>query len=177
MAIYVIEGMDNCGKTSVINHLIKNDPEPRRLVLHSSTPPKGVDALEWSMEHYQNIMDVALSLSDDGWSIYMDRAHLGECVYGPIYRNTNGDWVFDLEEDLCYSGDDEEIYLIVLVGTDKHCKEYDDGLNISSDKFSIERDLFKKAFNNSTIKKKILIEMDRDFSNLFETIDTFIKGE
>jgi len=41
----------------------------------------------------------SLIKNKDDRVLFFNRAHLGEVVYGPLYRGYSGDFVFDLEED------------------------------------------------------------------------------
>jgi len=177
MAVIIIEGQDNCGKSTLINQLMKMNPNPKRLMIHSSTPPTEVDALEWSKSHYNNVLEEALSLSDTGWDVYFDRAHLGEYVYGPIYRQTPGDWIFDTEVRCGYDGEEENIFLIVLTGTNEHLNKNDDGKSISTDCFDAERAAFYEAFTKSTIQTKLYRNLDNSFNGLLNDAQLLIRRE
>jgi len=168
--LYIFEGMDNCGKTTAIQSLMAKNKNPKRMVLHSSKPPHGVDPVSWSTLYYNSILQEALDLSDDGWDIYMDRAHLGEYVYGPIYRDTSGDWIFELEEHLEIQ-DRDDVELIVLVGEKEGLLNRDDGKSISTDNLLLECELFCEAFTKSKILNGNIINVDVEG---FHTLDEYI---
>lgn len=88
--IYVIEGPDRCGKSTFINHLRNNILNPRQLIIHSSKPPKELfgDLLQrWTMIYYNELINNAIKLNNEGFDIILDRSWISETVYGPLYRN------------------------------------------------------------------------------------------
>jgi len=170
MAVYIVCGQDNCGKSTLIDGMIKCNANPKRMVLHSSSPPKGVNALSWAKTHYKSVLETVGALSSDGWDVYMDRAHIGECVYGPIYRGTSGDWVFELEDNIAQN----DVFLITIVGTEKHLSMHDDGKSLSTDNWKRESLLFREAHSKSSIHNKLLVELDCDFNGTQDTVTQFI---
>lgn len=176
MAVIIIEGQDNCGKSTLIRNLIKNNKNPKRIVCSSVSPPAGVNASEWAFMHYSFSLDNAIKLSREGWDVYFDRAHLGEAVYGPLYRETPGDWVFNMESGLNLDNNDD-VSLIVLIGTDGHLSKFDDGLSLSTDFFEEERKLFRKAYENSLIKHKDIWVLDKSYYGLYDNVIKFLGVE
>jgi hypothetical protein len=60
--------------------------------------PAGVTE-DWQKAHFKDMFDlITLNLANSTRNIILNRAHLGEYVYSPIYRGYEGNWVFDLEE-------------------------------------------------------------------------------
>ena len=87
--IYIIEGLDRCGKTSFIDVLRNQIKSPYIFTIHSTKPPGNVNYKEWSKKYYTNLISRIVNLSLQGNIIILDRSWIGETVYGPIYRNTN----------------------------------------------------------------------------------------
>jgi len=158
--IYIIEGMDNCGKSTLIERLVNKNQNPHRMIVHSVKPPKCQDVERWSLLHYLECMSEFMELSRRGWDIYLDRSYLGDAVYGPLYRSTGASWVFDLEKKLKL--DEFDISLLVLVGEVSGLVQRDDGLSLSLENLNKERKLFTDGFDKSTIREKTLINVDLD---------------
>lgn len=158
--IYVIEGMDRCSKTTAVNILRQNIKNPKLIVLHSAKPPKGVDPEAWSIEHYDTVIDHIMELHDSGFDIILDRAWLGETVYGPLYRNVlipidRLEYQLDMfEEDL------DKFKLLVLVDKPSSAITRDDGNSLSTnlDNMQKEYDLFTQAYELTKIKDKSIID-------------------
>ena len=93
-----------------------------------------------------------------GNSIIVDRSHIGEMVYSPLYRNYSGDYVLDIEKQ--YNTDN--FYLIVLTDRAENLISRDDGLSHSTDidKKNEELELFREAFQKSNIKNKYMMNIE-----------------
>lgn len=158
----VVEGQDRCGKDTLIKGLRRQIQNPLILDHHSSTPPKGcADVQRWSKTYYENILSLSSRLSlFNGWDVIANRCHLGETVYGPIFRNTDPGFIWDLERDYCK----DNAWLIVLVGEGEDIIARDDGL--SNEKtvgdYDRVRDAFVSSFNKSSITNKILINVSKE---------------
>jgi hypothetical protein len=77
--VIIIEGLDKCGKTFLSNYIVENY-EFR--YLKCNQPKKGGPYKE-----YRKIID---GISKEPGDYVIDRMHLGEFVYGPIYRGKSG---------------------------------------------------------------------------------------
>ena len=92
--------------------------------------------------------------------LIFNRAHLGETVYSPMYRNYNGDFVFDFEKDYVRR-EPPETKLIVFTDTPEAVIERDkkrgDGLSFSLDidKKKQELEAFERAYNMSCLDKNL----------------------
>ena len=158
----IIEGVDNVGKDTQQNLIIKNLQELTFQTLHYSTLPfKNPEAYkEYSTKMYDDMFRMMLALDNSHISLIFNRSHLGEAVYSPMYRNYSGDYVFDIEKPYVNSLKDK-LYLITLVGDPQILKMRDDGLSHSSELSNIENEvrLFTKAHKMSNIKNKLLINI------------------
>ena len=91
---------------------------------------------------------------------FYNRFHLGEYVYGKLYRNYNTEMmnnVFNLEREILIRGlntkDFENIHLILLRMHNTKLREYD---NEAFDFDNVTKELFLEAFNKSALKKSIV---------------------
>ena len=93
-------------------------------------------------------------------NLILDRGHISEAVYAPMYRSYSGDYVWDLEKCL---ENKYNIYLIVLINSVEKAIEREDGLSLSNgdaDKINIEISKFAEAYKKSCIQNKILIDIN-----------------
>ena len=163
--IIIVEGMDRAGKDTLINNLRSVIKTPRITVLHEGKPPKGVDQQEWSENHYLHFMAALVDHADSGSTVICNRSHLGETVYGPMFRGINADHIWELEKqfvndingDYCFS----DVFLIVLVDDPKNLAARADG---NSNEETIEQIVlvktkFEEAFDKSAIPSKRLINI------------------
>lgn len=158
----VVEGMDRCGKDTLIKGLRKQIQSSKILDFHCSTPPKGVDPYKWSYDHYDSILKLGdtLTIGHD-WDVIANRCHLGETVYGPMYRGTDPSFVWQLESQYC---NHERMWLVVLVDDGENIVKRDDGLSNekSAEDFDRVRDMFIDSFDRSCIPNKILINVGKN---------------
>ena len=97
----IVEGVDRLGKSSLINglqnklgfHQVVHYQKPELLDIYNVSNNKN-DALKMYQAKCFNNMFHMLS---SGGNFILDRAHLGEFVYSPRYREYDGSYVFELE--------------------------------------------------------------------------------
>ena len=169
--IYVVEGLDRCGKSSFIDVLRSNIKNPNILVIHSGKPPKGVNTSIWSTDYYDSLIKQSLSLSIlENYNIILDRSWIGETVYGPIYRNDNIG-LNRLEHEMHdYT---EHFKLITFIDSAENALSREDGNSLSesiSNKIK-EINSFKEAHNLSRITNKMLIDWSKETFNKDFLID------
>lgn len=191
----IVEGCDRLGKDSLIQGIQHklgffqeiHYQKPKLLDLYvsefytknpladlSDKAEKRFCLQRYQIESFWNMFRL---LSQPGKFI-MNRAHLGEYVYSPRYRNYSGDYVFDLERQFTNDQNSKftETTLLVLLTTSDFSFVQDDGLSFDFSKKEEEQDDFKKAFNKSTIKNKILIDVSngngfyRDAGNILKEV-------
>lgn len=171
--VFIIEGLDRLGKSTLIDGILNtlgyyeiiHFSKPKNLAIYDqlaaqfSAAPVRSDKHE-SQFHYQragfeNMMK--LIVGGDSRLIF-DRAHLGEFVYSPLYRNYSGEYVFDLERTygLQQRGDVRLILLAEDLTRSKHF--VDDGQSLGpAEKRNEEQVMFAKAFHRTNIKDKRII--------------------
>ena len=159
--IYIVEGLDRTGKSSLIDKLRSKIKNPKIAMIHSSKPPKDVDQLVWADQYYTNLILTAIQLHAQGFDVILDRAWLGEYVYGTLYRGLYTSCKERIVESFEYIIKDPSVFkLVLLVDSPEALLARDDGLSFSSDLVSIkeERELFISAFNCSRIANKVMID-------------------
>jgi thymidylate kinase len=171
---YIFCGPDNVGKGTQISNLKRYLEENNRLVhvLHYSNI-KGDNVRIRSEAYYNQMFEFCKKANELNTDLILDRAHLGESVYSPLYRNYSGDYVFDLEQKY----DLEQITLFVFYADPETLIKRDDGLSFSTDleKKKTEIDAFKRAFEMTHISKKFLINItDKSIEEVWDKLKIFI---
>lgn len=165
---FMIEGLDRLGKDTLISGLL------HRLgfhhVLHFSKPqvlecyhPKDeadpVIDRRIALRRYQeaSFRNMFSMFRDAKFShLIANRAHLGECVYAPLYRGYTGEYVFDMEKAFMQEVTDTRLVLLTEdFGVSEHF--IDDGDSFDITKRVEEQQLFLRAFERSCISDKRII--------------------
>lgn len=161
----IIEGIDNVGKGTLISN-IKNHYNNYTLhQLHYSNVKLSPDKTEkYSNKLYTEMFYLMKEISlIEKSGIICDRSHIGELVYGPIYRNYPGTYVLDIEKQYhdCFFWDD--LILITLIDKAENVIERDDGLSFTTEleKKNDEIRAFVQAHKQSTIKNKLLLDISK----------------
>lgn len=159
--LIIVEGLDHTGKTTLIKSLRRRIKNHKVLGLSSANPPNGVDQL-WSIQHYRSILQISEKLLHNDWTVITDRFHIGETVYGPLYRNSDTDYIWELEKS--YYDNNPDVWLITLVDYGNKIVSRDDGLSNESSGSEYEKTRlgFIESHNKSCIKNKILLNMTDD---------------
>lgn len=173
--ILFVEGLDNCGKTTLIKQLRSTVlTDPKTISFHCVSPPK--DTLPtWSAQHYALILKEAARLDSEGWTVIFDRSHIGEDVWGPLFRGTDASYIYDLEQKFL---SDCETYLIYIHDDASGVISRDDNMSLSTneEKLSEVNRAFLRAYEKSHAKYKMTYHIgNQGFSNLFETVKEFLQ--
>jgi thymidylate kinase len=161
--IIIFEGPDRTGKDTQIqllqSHFVKVDHMFH--VLHYSGF-KGVTnkkAFQFSKAYYQSMFEM-LNHLDCYYNLILNRSHLGEYVYGQMYRGYSGNYVFNIEKDFMDMMAD--MYLFVFFDKPENLIKRDDDNSFTTDiaKKTEEIERFQEAFKKSHIKNKYLIEIE-----------------
>ena len=173
--ILFVEGLDNCGKTTLIKQLRSEVlTDPKTISIHCVSPPKGSDQT-WSIDHYESILKTVSELDNNGWDIIFDRSHIGEDVWGPLFRGTSADYIYELEQKFLSNS---ETYLIYIHDDASGVISRDDNMSLSTneEKLSEVNRAFLNAYNKSHAKYKMTYHIGKQgFSNLFETVKEFLQ--
>ena len=178
--ILIIEGMDRCGKSTLVEQLRKRYfPNPKTIVHHSSSPPKVGNPNLWEITHYSSLLDHSFQLSiDHDFDIIFDRFHLGAIVYGQKYRNANPQDIYGVEN--MFIGPNDDIALVLLTDWTHNIMDRDDNdsLESSPSEFDETRIAFEEAFSRSIIPHKLHINIHENggFKNTHPTVTQFLDG-
>lgn len=154
---FLIEGVDRMGKSTLIQGLL--DTLGYHLVVHYEKPKKlkAYAERELPLRAYQIDTYIQMFRLIDAHrrnKVILDRAHLGEAVYAPIYRKYSGNYVFDIEQQV----PTHDARLVLLTTSDFSFIK-DDGLSLDFSKKEEEQRLFIEAFNKSAIADKLIIDV------------------
>lgn len=160
--LIIIEGQDNCGKSTLIKGLRKRIDNPKILGIASCGPPSVV-GVEWNKQHYSEVLRSLKHLQLQGFDLLCDRLHIGETCYGPVFRGVNSDYIWDIEKEMLNDILDD-VYLILLSDSGEAITKRDDGLSIesSAEEFDKIGSLFEVGAYQSSIRNKLLINISKD---------------
>lgn len=165
---FMIEGLDRLGKDTLINgilhrrgfHHVLHYSKPAQLECYM--PAEDGDPIESKREalfRYQEAsFRTMFSLVRDAKFSHLifNRAHLGECVYAPLYRGYDGSYVFEMERS--FVRDANNLRLILLTEDFEIAQHFvDDGESFDITKRRQEQQLFLDAFDRSAISDKRVI--------------------
>lgn len=176
--ILIVEGLDNTGKSTLIKQIrSKILVDPKTISLHCSSPPNNSNA-EWSKLHYTQILSEVSRLNQNGWDVILDRSHIGEMVYGPLYRGVkDSTYILDLDKHFLQAQDS---YMILLTDSPESLVSRDDGYSpsINIDDLDKITNLFLNAFDKSFIEHKLHYDITDNggFENLFPTVKEFLNN-
>jgi thymidylate kinase len=163
----IIEGIDRTGKDTIINgllneygyHQVVHFEKPKALACYGGHEagldrPTTLAAFRYQHESFTNMFRM---MSSDARFIF-NRAHLGECVYSPLYRNYDGNYVFDIEQDFINRGKafPRNTLLVMLHAPDLNILK-DDGQSFDASKKKEEQAMFREAYERSAIPNKIMV--------------------
>lgn len=160
----LIEGCDCLGKDTQIN-FIEKEFEKRNQVVHiihySNIKLDTNEAIKKASElRYREMFNLLNSVKYPN-NLVLNRSHIGESTYSPIYRSYSGDFVFDFEKDFV-NKDHQPTKLIVFTDDAEKCLERDKKRN-DGKSFSLELEkrkqeikAFERAYEMSVLDKKLI---------------------
>lgn len=112
-------------------------------------------------------------LNEPNYNFIFDRAHLGECVYAPLYRHYSGEYVFELEATFNMGHNDRKDTRLILLTEDFSCSKHfvDDGRAFDVSKRDIEQRMFIAAFEKSIIQRKKIVCVTDTSTGKFRSFD------
>jgi thymidylate kinase len=173
----LVEGTDNVGKSTLIKNIKDYFNDITLHALHYSNVKLPQNkAIEYSTKSYTEMFEMFLSnTSHENSGIICDRSHIGEMVYGPIYRGYSGEYVLDIEAQYKnYEQIWDKLFLITLVDSPENLISREDGLSFTVDleKKKVEIDNFLSAQEKSLIKHKLVIDISNH--NEKEALDSAV---
>lgn len=187
MKLIIIEGTDRCGKDTLIESLSQD--YTHNIKRHWGYPigetneektAYQLNFFNWEFQLY-SILQTARNDINDNSAIIWNRSHIGEFVYGTIYRNSNPEtWVMDLEKKFFFDLADN-IYLVYLHADPEFIVSQDDGQSYSArleDK-KLEDSKFFAACEASSIQKKLYLKVNegtkyKSQQDILNTVINFI---
>lgn len=179
MKLIIVEAGDRLGKNTLIERLLNYYNFDNVSVRHFGKPPKqlpkGLKPFEYQAQcflnegHLLNIMDAA----DSEFCYYpnvviWNRSHIGEYVYGTMFRGESKERVADFIKsyESNFIRRIKDVTLITLTADPEFFLHQEDGQSFSKnleDKTK-ELELFKEAFELSSIPKKTIIRVNEGHS-------------
>lgn len=170
--VVIFDSVDAIGKDTQIEKLVQ-EAHKRGIITHilHYSNIKGLKdnnaVRDLSVKQYQSIFTFMKDVAIPSKDIFIyNRAHLSEYVYSPMYRNYDGYYVFALEKTILKDSLSKDIYLFSFTDNPEKIierdKERGDGQSFSLDldKKKQELDMFKEAYNLSSIYRKNLINIE-----------------
>lgn len=187
MKLIIIEGTDRTGKDTLSQHLMT---QANSFCYRHWGFPQGEtndERIQYQQYSFKKEFDLYNSLKKDKYfsnpndMVIWNRSHLGEVVYGTLYRDYNPEnWVYNLESIYAFD-QDVNVFLIWLYADADFVCSNDDGNSFSNDvtQKKIEIGLFNKAFDKSIIQNKIKIQVNeghsyRSKSDIRSEVDSFL---
>lgn len=172
----LIEGLDRLGKDTLIKgimnkigyHQVLHFSKPQMLDCYVPSPTgmtaKEIQATALQMYQERSFRTMFSILRDAKFShVICNRAHLGECVYAPLYRNYSGDYVFELEWQFNVPAMFDTKLILLTEDFSKSAHFVDDGLSLGAiENRRKEQDMFIEAFQKSAFHRKQIINVTND---------------
>lgn len=180
----ILEGLDRVGKSTQAEKLLSVLHDLPVHTLHYSSPKGFKDKLEakaWLTRQYQTMFQLTASMYGKAHFI-LDRSHVSEMVYAPMYRGYSGDYVLEIERDawnfIPFVMNDT--CLVTFVDEPEHLVAREDGLSFAADVESKKReiDAFLAATEKSTLRHKKVINISgKDPDAVFAELLDFLRRE
>jgi hypothetical protein len=186
MKLIIIEGTDRTGKDTLVNRVIQDH---RHVVKRHWGFPKvetNGEKTAYQKRSFREefvFYDLLYVNTPSDMIMIWNRAHIGEFVYGTIYRDSQPEtWVWDLEKEF-FMDEIDEVYLVLLYADPEFVAQKDDGKSYSAKIEDKTREIsaFLNAFENSGIKNKLKIKVNEgnsyiDRELIYTTVKQFING-
>lgn len=180
MKLLIIEGIDRTGKNTLISNLLQFYSNVVIRHFSSAYGLSNIDKYKFQFEFFQKEFmmfrnnsglfsnPISSKRNEDLW--IWNRSHIGEKVYGGLYRKTPTDWIYDMEKQFSFDID-PNIYVVNLYGDPEFLFYNEDGLSIGKtlENKSNEIQAFREAVSLSSIKNKISIRVDDGFNNYIDS--------
>lgn len=167
MKLIIIEGTDRTGKDTLVKGLTEYfaGMETAVMIKHWGFPigRTNEEKNAYQKESFRAEFGRFNSLrGSENMAVIWNRAHLGEMVYGPLYRQSDPKcWIIGLEEEFRFDKD-PEIFLIYIKADPEFLINHDDGKSFSNELVNkqMELRLFREAYESSKIMNKLMIKVN-----------------
>lgn len=187
MKLLIIEGMDNIGKDTLISKILEKFPTVT--LIHCSKPY----SKKFSSEEQDSLFEtyaraIVEHKYDNTHIVIMNRSHIGEFVYGCLYRNRLYQQVEEMISNinkLLLSREDLDIkYVQLLCSSNYLLSKNEDGDSLSEgdvQKINSERDAFEYIFGTCELPNKKLVYVNkgdefRSRESIFNEVWKFINN-
>jgi len=186
--ILIVEGMDRCGKGTFIKKYLRQLATTKIVVMHCDAPPSVVEDKDaWSKKRYYQLLLECKKLWNEGFDIVLDRSHIGEYVYGYLYRGTDPDWVLPLHDySLCIEVESDfyadrvtpNVETFIFVDSPENSFARDDGLGLAHNVEQVAKEYerwLETADKLKQIDNKVsVIDWSTEAEGFNETLDKLV---
>ena len=184
MKLVIVEGTDRTGKDTLVDRLVqahRNVVKRHWGFPQGSTNEEKTRHQKMSFQEEFELWDYMATIGPEDMIMFWNRSHVGEFVYGTIYRNSQPeDWVWDLEEE--YNMDKvDDVYLVLLYADPEFIVAKEDGKSYSTELSykEVEISTFLEAFDESKIQRKLKIKVNSgtdyiDKEEIYNQVKSFI---
>ena len=183
MKVIIIEGPDNTGKNTLINEILEKNEIVK--VVHCGKPNLNGNVLLNQFKSFKKLADTAIDdyLNNSENIFVYNRYHIGEYVYGQLYRNEHPEQILEtlklIETHILERIPQDDILYIQLLSTSPELlRKNDDKKSLSNADIELikkELELFKIAYDHSLIKNKHIIYVNKENTDEFKSREEIIK--
>ncbi len=159
----IFEGCDCTGKTSIINSIVKNSDKSFK-VFHFQRPPEHM-AKSQVREFQKQMFFVHSNYLIHDTDIIFDRYHIGELIYGKLYREYDIDYIEELEKLI------KEHCILICISASREVieKRFD---NKGMPRYDLEKvnNLFIKHCKESKLRKIFIDTSDNTVQQSLEEL-------
>jgi thymidylate kinase len=179
--VFVVEGVDGCGKSTLIENLKKSFGTNVPVVIHSGKPPKRLktrkEQFYYQQNYFNNLLLEVIPKLIEYWPVILDRSHIGEAVYSPMYRGYYPTYIWNTEN--AYQKKVKNSHFILLKTNDFDLRN--DGNNFDYLRLKEEQDRFIDHFAKFKFSKKIITVREfgkfKDPEKILEEALTVLDGD
>jgi thymidylate kinase len=163
--LIIIEGQDRSGKDTLIRNLQIKYPSSRTTHWGYPSGKTNDEKTEWQKSSFKSEFEnwkLSKELNVLDYVIW-NRSHIGEYVYGTLYRNSEpSTWIPALEDE--YLKNDPDVYLVFLSADPVFTLSQDDGnsYSVKLDDKKLELQAFSSAVESSAIRNKITFSVHNE---------------
>lgn len=176
MKLVIVEGTDNTGKDTLISKLIEKYPTVT--IIHCGKPySKKYSSLEQDSLFDIYASNIINKKYDNTHLLIMNRSHIGEYVYGVLYRGRDEDDVFEMiehiDEKIMSRSDLDVYYIQLLCSSEELLSRNEDNKSLSNgnkEKILKEKEKFEEIYSVSKLRKKLIYVNDGDNFKSRDTI-------
>lgn len=182
MKLIIVEGTDNTGKDTIISKILEY--YPTSTIIHCGKPFSN----KYSIKEQDELFDLYANniingLYKNTHIIIMNRSHIGEFVYGRLYRNREPistiQMIENIDNKLLNCHNLEVKYIQLLSSSMELLHRNEDNKSLSKgdvEKIKLERQYFEEIFDLSKLNKKLIYVNNGDeFRNINDIVNEVVK--